>query len=196
MAASTTRDILIAEMLGDVGKVDARFAHVSDKVAGLIDQVDHLTGELPKILDQMHGLIAAQAGTANAPQEAIQRAIQVFIRQEIKGISVAVKEAKADAVNSLDGDISIAVRKNLEWAQFKCKQSFDVTATKFDTAVTESAKVAESRATESLKGLCQALKNRIDEIRAERWKGQYLSMLGACTSTGLAVGALAVYILK
>jgi len=178
------------------GKVDDRIAHVSDKVAGLIDQVDHLTGELPKILDQMHGLIAAQAGTANAPQEAIQRAIQVFIRQEIKGISVAVKEAKADAVNALDGDISIAVRKNLEWAQCQSKQSFEMAATKFDTAVTESAKVAESRATESLKGLCQGLKGSIDEIRSERWKGQYLSMLGACISSGLAVGILAVYILK
>ena len=196
MAANNTRDILIAEMLGDVGKVDDRIALVSDRVARLIDQVDHLTGELPKILDQMHGSIAAQAGTANAPQEAIQRAIQVFVRQEIKGISVAVKEAKADAVNSLDGDISFAVTKNLEWAQFKCKETFDMAATKFDAAVTESAKVAESRATESLQVLCQALKNRIDEIRAERWKGQYLSMLGACISSGLAVGILAVYILK
>ncbi len=196
MAANNTRDILMAEMLGDVGKVDDKIAQVIDRVSRLIDQVDHLTGELPKILDQMHGSIAAQAGTANAPQEAIQRAIQVFIRQEIKGISVAVKEARADAVSLLDADILIAVRKNIEWAQFKCKQSFDDTATKFDTAVTASANVAESRATESLKGLCQGLKNRIDEIRGERWKGQYLSMLGACTSTGLAVGALAVYILK
>ena len=114
----------------------------------------------------------------------------------MKGIKVAVKEAQEAAINSLDGDISYAVKKNLDWAQFKCEQSFGTVAAKFNTAVTESAKVAESRTTETLKGLCQGLKNRIDEIRAERWRGQYLSMLGACISSGLGVGILAVYILK
>ena len=56
--------------------------------------------------------------------------------------------------------------------------------------------MAEGKATETLNGLSQGLKNRIDEIRAERWRGQYLSMLGACISSGLVVGILAVYILK
>lgn len=180
--SNQTLDILVAEMLGDIGK--------------LHDQVADLKVELPKILNQMQAVIAAQTAKADVLQEPTQRAIQSFVRQELKGIKVAVKEAQEAAVNSLDGDISCAVKKNLDWAQFKCKQSFDVAATKFDTAVTDSAKVAEGRATETLKGLCQGLKIGIDEIRAERWRGQYLSMLCACISCGLAVGVLAVYILK
>ena len=180
--SNQTRDILVAEMLGDIGK--------------LHDQVADLKVELPKILNQMQTVIAAQAAKADVLQEPIQRAIQSFIRQEIKGIKVAVNEAQETAINSLGGDISDAVRKNLNWAQYKCEQSFTAVSAKFDTAVTESAKVAENRATETLKGLCQDLKNRIDEIRAERWRGQYLSMFGACIFSGLVVGILAVYILK
>jgi hypothetical protein len=176
--SNQTLDILVAEMLGDIGK--------------LHDQVADLKVELPKILNQMQAVIAAQAAKADVLQEAIQS----FIRQEMRGIKVAVKEAQASAISSLDNDISCAVRKNLDWAQIKCEQSFGAVAKNFDTAVTESAKVADGRATETLKGLSQSLKNRIDEIRAERWRGHHLSMLGACISCGLAVGILAVYILK
>ena len=182
MSSTQTLDILVAEMLGDIGK--------------LHDQVADLKVELPKILNQMQAVIAAQASKADVLQEPTQRAIQIFIRQEMKGIKVAVKEAQASAIGSLNGDISCAVRKNLDWAHYKCEQSFGAVAKKFDTAVTESAKVAEGKATETLKSLCQGLKSRIDEICAERWKGQYLSMLGACSSCGLVVGILAVYILK
>ena len=180
--SNQTLDILVAEMLGDIGK--------------LHDQVADLKVELPKILHQMQAVIAAQAAKADVLQEPTQRAIQSFIRQEFKGISVAVKEAKDAAVYSFDADVSNGVRKNMAWVQFKCKQSFEIAATKFNTSVTESAGVAESRATETLKGLCQGLKIRIDEVRAERWKEQYLSMLCACISCGLTVGVLAVYILK
>ena len=180
--ANKTLDILVAEMLGDIGKLN--------------DQVADLKRELPTILNQMQSVIAAQAEKAEVLQEPTQRAMQIFVRQEIKGIKVAVKEAQETAVNSLDGDISCAVRKNLDWMQFKCKQSFEAAATKFDTAVTESAKVAEGRATETLKGLCQGLKDGIDEVRSERWRGQYLSMLCACIFSGIAVGVLTVYILK
>lgn len=142
--SNQTLDILVAEMLGDIGK--------------LHDQVADLKVELPKILHQMQAVIAAQAAKADDLQEPTQRAIQSFIRQEMKGIKVAVKEAQESAISSLDGDISCAVRKNLDWAQYKCEQSFGAVATKFDTAVTESAKVAEGRATETLKGLSQGLK--------------------------------------
>lgn len=180
--ASQSLEILVAEMLGDIGK--------------LHDQVADLKVELPTILNQMQAVIAAQTAKTDVLQEPVQRALQSFIRQEIKGIKVAVKEAQEAAVNSLDGDISCAVRKNLEWAQFKSKQSFEAAATKFDTVVTESAKVAENRATETLKGLCQGLKDGIDEVRSERWRGQYLAMLCACIFSGLAVGVLAVYLLK
>ena len=180
--SNQTLDILVAEMLGDIGK--------------LHDQVADLKVELPKILHQMQAVIVAQAAKADVLQEPTQRAIQSFIRQEIRGISVAVKEAKDAAVIALNADISVTVGNKVNWVQFKCEQSFDMAATRFDHAVTESAKVAESRATETLKGLCQGLKNRIDEIRAERWRGHYLSMFGACISCGLVVGILAVYILK
>src|SRR5437868_14856959 len=104
--SNQTLDILVAEMLGDIGK--------------LHDQVTDLKVELPKILNQMQAVIAAQAAKADVLQEPTQRAIQIFIRQEIKGIKVAVKEAQEAAVNSLDGDISYAVRKNMDWAKFKC----------------------------------------------------------------------------
>lgn len=180
--ASQTLDILVAEMLGDIGK--------------LHDQVVDLKAELPRILNQMQAVIAAQEAKGEVLKEPIQRALQGFIRQEIQGIKVAVKEAQEAAIHSLDADVSRVLRKNLDWAQFQCKQSFERAATKFDTAVTESAYVAESRATETLKGLCQSLKNRIDEIRAERWRGEYLAMLCACIFSGLIVGVLAVYILK
>ena len=180
--SNQTLDILVAEMLGDIGK--------------LHDQVADLKMELPKILNQMQAVIAAQTAKADVLQEPTQRAIQIFIRQEMKGIKVAVKEAQEFAIGSLDGDISCAVRKNLDWAQYKCQESFNAAATNFNTVITESAKVAESRATATLKDLCQGLKNKIDEIRAERWRGQYLSMLGTCISSGLVVGILAVYILK
>ena len=180
--SNQTLDILVAEMLGDIGK--------------LHDQVADLKIELPKILNQMQAVVAAQTAKADVLQEPIQKAIQSFIRQEFKGISVAVKEAKEAAVYSFDVDVSNGVRKNMAWVQFKCKQSFELAATTFNTSVTESAKVAEGRATETMKSLCQGLKNQIDEIRAERWRGQYLSMLGACIFCGLVVGILAVYILK
>ena len=180
--SNQTLDILVAEMLGDIGK--------------LHDQVADLKVELPKILNQMQAVIAAQTAKSDVLQEPTQRAIQSFVRQELKGIKIAVKEAQEAATSSLDEDISYAVKKNLDWAQFKCEQSFGTVAAKFNTAVTDSAKVAESRATETLKGLSQGLKNRIDEIRAERWRGPYLSMLCACISCGLAVGIVAVYILK
>lgn len=180
--ASQSLEILVAEMLGDIGK--------------LHDQVADLKVELPTILNQMQAVIAAQTAKTDVLQEPVQRALQMFIRQEIKGIKIAVKEAQEAAVNSLDGDISCAVRKNLDWTQFKCNQSFEAAARKFDTVVTESAKVAESRATETLKGLCQGLKDGIDEVRSERWRGQYLSMLCACIFSGIAVGVLTVYILK
>ena len=180
--ANQTLDLLVAEMLGDIGK--------------LHDQVADLKAELPKILNQIQAVIAAQTAKVDVLQEPTQRAIQMFIRQEMKGIKIAVKEAQASAISSLDRDISCAVRKNLDWAQYKCEQSFGIVAKKFDIAVTDSAKVAEGKANETLKGLCQGLKNRIDEIHAERWRGQYLSMLCACTSCGLVIGILAVYILK
>ena len=182
MSSNQTLDILVAEMLGDIGK--------------LHDQVADLKVELPKILNQMQNVVSAQTAKADMLQEPIQKAIQTFIRQELKGISVAVNEAKETAVYSFDADISNGVRKNLTWVQFKCKQSFELAAKQFNTSVTDSAGVAESRATETLKGLCQDLKNRIDEIRAERWKGQYLHMLCSCLATGLVTGLLAVYILK
>lgn len=182
MSSNQTLDILVAEMLGDIGK--------------LHDQVADLKVELPKILNQMQAVVTAQTAKADVLQEPIQRAIQTFIRQEFKGISVAVKEAKTDAVNALYADISGVVGEKVNWVQFKCEQSFEFAAKKFNTSVTESAGVAENRATETLKGLCQGLKNNIDEIRAERWKGHYLSMLCSCIATGLVTGVLAVYILK
>ena len=180
--SNQTLDILVAEMLGDIGK--------------LHDQVADLKAELPHILGQMQAVIAAQKAKADVLQEPIQRAMQSFIRQEIKGISVAVNEAKEAAVYSSSVDVSSAVRNKMGWVQFKCKQSFDGATKKFDMAVNDCAKLAEIKASETLNGVCQSLQNRIDEIRAERWKGQYLSMLGACISCGLTVGVLAIYILK
>ena len=182
MTANKTLDILVAEMLGDIGK--------------LHDQVADLKAELPQILGQMQAVIAAQRAKADVLQEPIQSAMHSFIRQELKGLSVAVKEAKEAAVYSFDVDVSSTVRKNLAWVQFKCKQSFDGATKNFEKAVTDSAKLAEIKAAETLNGVCQSLQNRIDEIRAERWKGQYVSMLCACVFSGLTVGVLAVYILK
>lgn len=182
MSVNKTLDILVAEMLGDIGK--------------LHDQVADLKAELPQILGQMQAVIAAQKAKADVLQEPIQRAMQSFIRQEIKGISVAVSEAKEAAVYSFDVDISNGVRKNMAWVQFKCKQSFELAAKQFNTSVTESVGVAESQATQTLQGLCHDLKNRIDEIRAERWRGQYLAMLCSSIASALVTGVLAVYILK
>ena len=176
--------------------IDMLFAEILGDVRELIDQVAGLKGDLPNILNQMQTVFAARTAMADELQEPIQRAIQSYIRQELQGIRVAVKEAKHSAVHALEADISVAVGNKVNWVQFKCEKSFDAAAIRFDCAVTESAKAAESRATETLKGLCEGLKIRIDEIRAERWRGQYLSMLSACIFSGLAVGILAVYILK
>ncbi|OIQ70263.1 hypothetical protein GALL_481240 [mine drainage metagenome] len=182
MTTNQTRDILVAEMLGDIGK--------------LHDQVANLKAELPQILGQMQAVIATQTAKAQVLQEPTQRAIQHFISQEIRGIKVAAKEAQVTAGRALDEDVSSAVRKNLIWMQLKSEQTFDLITRQFDRAVTDSATVAEGRATATLKGLCQGLQNHIHEIRTERWKGQYLHMLAACVSTGLVVGVFAVYILK
>jgi hypothetical protein len=76
------------------------------------------------------------------------------------------------------------------------KKSFDATAAIFRDAVTDSVRVAEARAIVTLKGLCQDLKNRIDEIRAERWQSKSLAMVSACTTTGLLVGIAAVWVLR
>lgn len=180
--ANKTLDILVAEMLGDIGKLN--------------DQVANLKLELPKILDQMHSVIAAQTAKAEVLQEPTQRAIQHFVRQELRGIKVTAKEARIEVLNEFEVEAVAAIHKNLIWMKSRSEQTFDVASKHFNNALTESAKVAESRATETLKGLCQGLKNGIDEIRAERWRGQYLSMFGACLSTGVVVGVLAVFILK
>lgn len=180
--ANQTLDILVAEMLGDIGKLN--------------DQVANLKSELPKILNQVQAVIAAQTTTAQVLQEPTQRAIQSFVRQELKGIGVAVTEAKIEVLGEFEMEVVAAIRKNLIWMQCRSDQAFDAATRQFNNAILESAKVAESRATETLKDLCQGLKDRIDEIRSERWQGQYLSMLGVCMSTGLMVGVLAVVLLK
>lgn len=180
--ANKTLDILVAEMLGDVGKLN--------------DQVVSLKMELPKILDQMHSVIAAQTAKAEVLQEPVQRAMQHFVRQELRGIKVAANEAKIEVLSEFEMEAVAAIRKNLIWIESKSNQTFDVATKQFNNALTESAKVAETRATETLKSLCQGLKNGIDEIRAERWQRQYLSMFGACLSAGVVVGVLAVFILK
>lgn len=180
--ANKTLDILVAEMLGDIGKLN--------------DQVASLKLELPNILNQMQVVIAAQNAQAEVLQEPTQRAMQNFVRQELRGIKVAAREAKIEVLNEFEMEAVTAIRKNLIWMQGRSEQTFDVATKQFNNALTESAKVAETRATETLKSLCQGLKNGIDEIRAERWQGQYLSMLGVCLSTGVVVGVLAVFILK
>lgn len=180
--ANQTLDILVAEMLGDIGKLN--------------DEVASLKSELPKILNQMHAVIAAQTAKAEVLQEPTQRAIQSFVRQELKGAIVGVKEAKTEVLNEFEMEVVAAVRKNLIWMQSRSDQAFDVATKQFNNALTESAKVAESMAIDALKGVCQGLKNRIDEIRAERWQGQNLSMLGACVSSAVVAGVVAVYILR
>ncbi len=189
MAITKTHEALVAEMLGDIGK--------------LHDQVADLKVELPGILGQMQAVIAAQTAKAQVLQEPTQRAIQSFVRQELKGISVAVKEAKTEVLNEFEMEVVAAVRKNLIWMQGRSDQAFDVATKQFNNALVDSAKLAESSTTERLNGLCTGLKRGIDEIRAEkvlqsteRWQGHYLSMLGVCMSTGLVVGALAVILLK
>lgn len=187
--ANQTMDILIAEMLGDIGKLN--------------DQVANLKSELPKILDQMQSVFTAQTAKAEVLQEPTQRAIQSFVRQELKGIKVAVKEAKIEVLNEFEMEVVAAVRKNLNWMQGRTDQTFDVATKQFNNALVESAKVAENRATTTLNDMCTGLKRGIDEIRAqrvlhstERWQEHYLSVLGLCMCSGVVVGVLAVIILK
>lgn len=187
--ATKTMDILVAEMLGDIGKLN--------------DQVAHLKSELPKILDRMQALITAQSSKAEVLQEPTQRAIQSFVRQELKGISVAVTEAKTEVLNEFEMEVVAAVRKNLTWMQSMSNQTFDAATKLFNNALVESAKAAESKVTETLNDLCTSLKRGIDEIRAEkvlqsteRWQGHYLSMFGLSIASGAVVGVLAVFILK
>lgn len=182
MAATKTLDILVAEMLGDIGK--------------LHDQVAALKTELPTILAQMQKLIDAQAGKPNAPVDAAQRELRGYIREEIQRISDAAQQAK-DAVTC---ELTVEVRDTVQWhlsqMENESKKSFDATAAIFRDSVTQSVRVVESKAMETLKGLCQDLKYRIDEIRAERWKSQRLAMISACSATGLLVGISAVWILR
>lgn len=193
MATTQTLDILVAEMLGDIGKLN--------------DQVAYLKLELPTILNQMQAVIAAQAAKAEVLQEPTQRALRTFVSQELRGVKVAVKEAKTEVLNEFEMEVVDAVRKNLNWmhaqnqqtfdiAAKQCVKSFDVASRTFDTAMTESAKAAEVKTTQTLEGLCQVLQARIDDLHTERWTGQYLRMLAACMSTGLVVGALVVFSLK
>lgn len=182
MAPTKTLDILVAEMLGDIGK--------------LHEQVAALKTELPTILAQMQKLINAQTTKANAPVDAAQRELRGYIREEIQHISDAVQQAK-DAVTC---ELTVEVRDTVQWhlnrMEIESKKSFDATATIFSDTVTQSVRVVEYRATETLKGLCQDFKYRIDEIRAERWKSQRLAMVSACAATGLLVGIAAVWIMK
>ena len=187
--ANQTLDILVAEMLGDIGKLN--------------DQVANLKSELPKILNQMQSVIAAQTAKAEVLQEPTQSAIQSFVRQELRGIRVAVTEAKVEVLNEFEMEVVAAVRQNLNWMQGRSDQAFDVATKQFNNALTESAKVAQNKATETLNDLCTGLKRGIAEIRAEkvlqsseRWQGHYLSMLSVCLSSGIVVGVLAVFILK
>lgn len=182
MAPTKTLDILVAEMLGDIGK--------------LHDQVATLKTELPTILAQMQKLIDAQTAKANAPVDVAQRELRGYIREEIQRISGAAHQAK-DAVNC---ELTVEVRDTVQWhlsrMENESKKSFEATAAIFRESVTQSVRVVESRATETLKGLCQDLKYRTDEIRAERWESQRLAMISACATTGLLVGIAAVWILK
>lgn len=181
-----TLDILVAEMLGDIGK--------------LHDQVADLKVELPSILNQMKLVIAAQKAKADVLQEPIQQAIRVFIRQELNGISVAAKEAKQDVLNALEVDISDLLRKKVNWVQSSCDKSFEVAAKKFELVLTESATVAETTATtatnKALSAICRNLKVEIEALQKERWQGLYLRMIVGCSITGVLVGILARFISK
>ena len=182
MAATKTLDILVAEMLGDIGK--------------LHDQVAALKTELPTILIQMQRLIDSQNGGANASVNTAQRELRAYIREEMQRISEAVHQTRDSVLSDLVVDARDVVRLQMNRMENESKASFDATAAIFRDSVTQSVRVAEGRALETLKGVCQDLTFRMNAIRAERWKSQRLAMVSACAATGLLVGIGAVWILK
>lgn len=182
MPESTALEALTAEMLGDIGKLHA--------------QVEALKIELPEILGQVHAFIAEIQANAHAPQQTAQRELERFIRNEIKSIQASVDQVKRDALDRLSAEIFAAVNKGWSSAQARGDKTFDEATSRFKSALDESVKVVEARATQTLKGICIDLKNQIDEFSLEMTKSRWLPMFGACTAAGLVVGVLAVFILK
>ncbi len=180
--ATKVLDVLVVEMLGDIGK--------------LHDQVDSLKAELPAILAQMQKLIDAQNANANVPADTAQRELRYYIGEEIQRISETVQQTRDTVISDLVGDARDTVNHQLRRMEGESKRAFDASAEVFRDSVTQSVRVAEARALETMKGLCQDLKNRIGEIRAEKWKSERLAMISACAATGLLVGIAAVGILR
>jgi hypothetical protein len=182
MTANTARDVLIAEMLGDIGK--------------LHDLVASLKAELPAMLSQVDSMLNANRAASMAPQRAAQQFLDRYFRHELKGIYDNSNKAKDTALEALQREILSVVRKELSGARLRAEQVVDSAASRFEMAIDESAKIAEERASQALSEICQKLSTRVNDLQLERERDKRLAMIGACVATGLLVGTLSVFVLR
>lgn len=182
MSGNTARDVLIAEMLGDIGK--------------LHDLVASLKTELPAMLSQVDSMLNAHRTATMAPQRAAQQFLDRYFRHELRGIYDACSKAKDASLEALQIEIRAVVNKELHGIRHRADLIVDAAALRFDKSLEESAKVAEKRATDALLEVSQLLSNRVTALQLEREKDKRLAMIGACISTGLLVGMLSVFVLR
>lgn len=182
MAGNTALDVLVAEMLGDIGK--------------LHDQVARLNGELPAMVVQVESMLTAHKASTMAPQKAAQQFLDGYFRQELRSIFDTTRKSKDAAIHTFQSEILAVVNKELLGVRLRTDHLVSAAAERFAIAVGASANAAERSATEALKGICQELSDKASELQLERRKTQWLAMIGASASTGLLVGALTVFILR
>lgn len=193
MTGNTARDVLIAEMLGDIGK--------------LHDLVARLSNELPSMVAQVESMLAANKTATMAPQKAAQQFLDGYFKHELRGIFDTTSKAKEAALVSLQSEVLAVVNKELVGARIRSERIADAAALRFERAVEagassfekavgESAKVAQMNASDAINKICRELSDKVVELQIERRKSQWFSMIGACASTGLLVGALSVFVLR
>lgn len=193
MSGNTARDVLIAEMLGDIGK--------------LHDLVARLNSELPSMVAQVESMLVANKASTMAPQKAAQQFLDGYFKHELKSIFDTASKAKDAALLTLHSEILAIVNTELVGARVRSERIADAAALRFERAVDagsssfekavqDSAKVAQRNASDAINKICQELSDKVAELQTERRKNQWLAMIGACASTGLLVGALSVFVMR
>lgn len=186
----TSRDALIAEMLGDIGK--------------LHDLVARLRNELPDMVAQVDSMLAASKASNLAPHKAAKQFLDEYIKHELKGIFETTNKAKDFAIHSIHNeilglantelvDVRIRSKRISDAGVLRFERAIDVGTSTFEKAIRESAKLAEVNASGAISKICKGLSDNVHELQIERRKSQWLAMVSACALTGLLVGAFSVF---
>lgn len=100
MGEPTALDALVAEMLGDIGK--------------LHDAVQSLNSALPRQAEEVEARIAGLIGMLNKAGDGYQEAVKKFTAAELEGVRVRVAQDGNEAIRQALGDMQRTVKSVLQ----------------------------------------------------------------------------------